>query len=297
MRLYGNYLFGDLLIHADAFGTDDIFSYWQYRMNPYVYKGSDRKAGLVIGNKDGYDIGAGWQRIGTVGSGVFRFAVSAGQNGEMLWQYGWLEKNDIISSFMVSAAYDEICLCEDTSNTAGYLPFICLGNIMPYVMLRHNCLTFHSVLLESENRGIVLCAPSGTGKTTHARLWRDYKNALILNGDRTTCRFENGKWIGFSLPWSGTSGEIINRSVTLSAVVILEQGEVNRAERLYGLDAFGPLMQNLRIPVWDRDLSEKAFSLLDNIMTDVPVYRLICRPDPEAAEVLDQALKGNNDDG
>ena len=64
----------------------------------------------------------------------------------------------------------------------------------------------HGVLMEWQGKGIILTASSGTGKTTHARLWREYENALIINGDRVLIRKEEGQWYAFGTPWSGSSG-------------------------------------------------------------------------------------------
>ncbi|MGN0204726.1 MAG: hypothetical protein ACI4BB_09290 [Coprococcus sp.] len=170
------------------------------------------------------------------------------------------------------------------------MAFEYLGHIIPHVLLKHDILTFHGVLMEYEGQGIIISAPSGTGKTTHARLWRDYKNALIINGDRATCRKVDGIWTGFGLPWSGTSGEQINRSVPLKALVVLERGEANEACRMAGLEAFGAVLPHVQCPVWDKELVGKAMELTDDFLREVPVIRLRCRPDVESVEVLRNIL-------
>ena len=181
-------------------------------------------------------------------------------------------------------------LC-DESNTAGALSFEFLGRIMPSVMLKHEVLTFHGVLMEYEGRGIIISAPSGTGKTTHARMWRDLKHALIINGDRAACIKEEGKWIGYGLPWSGTSGEQINRSVPITAMVIIEQAEINSVKRLDGVEAYMSALSNLLYPSWDKELTEKALDFNDDFVSHIPVLKLSCRPDEESVEVLEKALR------
>ena len=145
--------------------------------------------------------------------------------------------------------------------------------------------------MEHDGEGIIISAASGTGKTTHARLWRDYKNALIINGDRAVCKHTDKGWIGYGTPWSGTSGEQINRSVHLKALVVLERSQENSAEVIYGMEAFGAVFPHILYPSWDRELTEKAMDLLEDFMNHIPIIRLRCRPDVESVDVLNRVLE------
>jgi hypothetical protein len=125
------------------------------------------------------------------------------------------------------------------------------------------------------------------GKTTHARLWRDHKNALILNGDRAACFHQQGQWFGFGTPWCGTSGEYLNRCVPLQAVVILQRGAENRVSAAEGMS----LLSHGVYPTWDCAATETMLSLLDRFLEQIPVLRLECTPDAAAVDVLYQALE------
>ena len=52
-----------------------------------------------------------------------------------------------------------------------------IGNLFAWAMPGKGALMLHGVLMEWQGKGIILTASSGTGKTTHARLWREYENA------------------------------------------------------------------------------------------------------------------------
>lgn len=172
------------------------------------------------------------------------------------------------------------------------MAFEFLGRLLIPCMLKKNRLTFHGVLLEHQGRGIILSAPSGTGKTTHARMWRDDRNALIINGDRAACAKTEGVWTGYGLPWSGTSGEQVNRSVPVFALVVLERGDRNEAVRVTDpLEAFFAVLPQVQYPSWDIDLSGKAMDLLEDFLRSVPVIRLRCLPEPAAVDVLAEALE------
>ena len=68
--------------------------------------------------------------------------------------------------------------------------------MFPYAVLNHHACVLHGVVMEYEGKGILVTAPAGTGKTTHTRMWRDWKHALILNGDRASA----GSWRAFGMP-------------------------------------------------------------------------------------------------
>lgn len=147
-----------------------------------------------------------------------------------------------------------------------------------------------NVLMEYEGNGIIISAASGTGKTTHARLWRDLRRALIINGDRAVCAKTAEGWTGYGLPWSGTSGEQINRSVAIRALVVLHRGETNEAHRISALEAFHQVFAHVLYPSWDKALAEKMMDLLESFLRDVPIFLLSCRPDAESVDVLHAAL-------
>ena len=212
-------------------------------------------------------------------------------DGSTLWCYVQRKNQKIIVAYHVISERRKIILLQDSSNTSGELAFEYLGQIVPSFFLKFGIIMFHGVLMEFEGHGIIISAPSGTGKTTHARLWRDNRHALIINGDRAVCRKLNGIWTGFGLPWSGTSGEQINRSVPIKAMVVLERSEENEAFLIEELEAFGAVLPNILCPTWDAELTGKAMDLLNDFLQEIPVIRLQCRPDLESVEVLSKVLE------
>ena len=222
--------------------------------------------------------------------GFFIWRVYLLKGGEMLCTYSRRSSGEKLLSFNVSRDWNHVILLEDFTESAGNAAFMMLAQIFPGVCLKHDLLTFHSALVEYRGKAFAVCADSGTGKTTHARLWRDCKNALILNGDRTVCGRTEGRWTAYGTPWSGSSGEQINRSAPLDALVLLERSEVNYVQCLSGLEAFRALMPHLLYPSWDAELVGRAMELMDDLLANVRIYRLGCRPDSESVEVLCQAI-------
>ena len=210
--------------------------------------------------------------------------------------YHTLEQRDaaLLIAWKLNLTTNTITLIEDNTNTAGYFAFENVGTIIPQFLLRRGLCTMHGVLMEHRGNGIILTADSGVGKTTHARLWRDHKRAIIINGDRITFRKEfcneREEWIGYGLPWSGGSGEQINRDVPIRAVVQIVRAEKNWAERIGGIEAFEVVLGQLLTPAWDSALAGIAVDMASQLAEQVPVWRMHCNMDPEAADVLETAL-------
>ncbi len=213
------------------------------------------------------------------------------------YEEGWFwlierpAKKQRILSFWISSAWDEIRLIEDNSGTDGQLAFEILNRILPAVLIRRSVIQIHAALLEDDGRGILICADSGVGKTTHARLWRDNRRSIIIDGDRATCVKDENGWTAFGIPWCGTSGEYMNRSVLIKAIVILDRGQSNEARRLEGIEPFLRVMQHLQYPKWDREQANKTMELVQDLTEEIPVIHLYCRPDKEAVEVLAKCLQ------
>ena len=144
--------------------------------------------------------------------------------------------------------------------------------------------------MEYKRKGIILSALSGTGKTTHAHLWRDGYHALILNGDRPLCGKKDGIWTGYGTPWCGSSGEYMNRDVPIYAFVIIQQSRKNELIRLRSVEAFKGMYENLQLPFTNKTLISAGLDLFDEMLSVIPVYLLKCRPEMEAAKLLKQEI-------
>lgn len=225
-------------------------------------------------------------------TGFFERRVYHLPTGETQWDFVRARSEKLLLRYQVNAIWDSIILMQDNTKTQGTVAFEYLAQMMPGICLRQSILTLHCALVEYDGMAFAVCAPSGTGKTTHARLWRDYKNALILNGDRALCRRTKKGWIAYGSPWSGTSGEQINRQAPLKALVILERAENNFVYRLKNIEKFAGVFPHMIYPFWDREMTGLAMDQLDDLLQSIPVYCLKCRPDVDAVETLYKEVWG-----
>ncbi|MBR4308038.1 MAG: hypothetical protein IKT58_00440 [Oscillospiraceae bacterium] len=160
---------------------------------------------------------------------------------------------------------------------------------LPHVLLHGQRLVLHASYVAYQNAAILFTAPSGTGKSTQAELWRQYRGAEILNGDRAVVGLRGDRAYAFGFPMCGSSEYCENRSLPLTCIVSLRQGPENRIRRLIGREALKVILNGTYAdPKHPGDFSrniEVAISLLQT-----PVFELSCRPDVGAVEALEQAL-------
>ena len=228
-------------------------------------------------------------------SGFFTNTVHSLPDGDVLWQMSRTSTEQPVLRMRTDAGWRRVSLLLDETASAGAAAFEYLSQITPGLFLQRGRITFHAALVEYRGSAFAVCADSGTGKTTHARLWRDCAGALILNGDRAVCAPTETGWTAFGTPWSGTSGEQLARCAPLRAFVVLERAGENTACRLEPSEASAALLPHLLYPSWDRALTERALALIDDLLRRLPAYRLRCRPDEQAVAVLRRALWEDED--
>ena len=154
------------------------------------------------------------------------------------------------------------------------------------VLISHQGFILHSSFISWQNNGILFTAPSGTGKSTQADLWKKYEDADIYNGDRTIIRKIEGKYYGFGSPYAGSSGIYRNESAPIKAIVVIDQGPDNVIRRLRGREAFLPLFRETLMNTWNKEYMEKMTDLLMDAACQIPIYHLSCRPDQDAINTV-----------
>ena len=89
--------------------------------------------------------------------------------------------------------------------------------------------------------------PSGTGKSTHARLWLQYIDGTeLVNDDNPVVRiYQDGAATVFGSPWSGKTPCYRNVRYPLGGIVMLSQAPYNKIHRLGGLQAYIALVPSI----------------------------------------------------
>lgn len=167
-----------------------------------------------------------------------------------------------------------------------------LSNVMmESLMLAHSRAIFHAATIESNGSAILFTAPSGTGKSTQAELWRKYRGATIVNGDKILLREESGILFACGLPYAGTSGISQNKTLPVAAIVVLQQGKENVIRPVPPAEAVKLLLSQICLQRWHAQDISAALDMVQRFISLVPIYHLACLPDESAVQCLQSALK------
>ena len=141
----------------------------------------------------------------------------------------------------------------------------------------------HCSCLRFRDEAIIFTAPSGTGKSTHAALWRRHfgDRVTMINDDKPLVREEDGRFIIYGTPWNGKHRLSSNISAPIRAVFFLEQAPENSAERLDTFTALSLLLQQTVLPSEKKDMS-LLLDMLGRLIEQTPMYRLRCNISDEA---------------
>lgn len=158
--------------------------------------------------------------------------------------------------------------------------------------LAHDAFLMHCAVIEYEGRGYAFSAPSGTGKTTHIRLWRKVFGAdrvTIVNGDKPILRLIDGIVYAYGTPWCGKEGYNTNTRVPLCGLCFVTRGTENRIRPMTAEEAIPHLFSQIMV-VDSSDLA-RQMELADALLCSVPCYLLACNMEPEAAVVAYRGMR------
>lgn len=145
---------------------------------------------------------------------------------------------------------------------------------------------FHSSSLSVDGGGYLFTAQSGKGKSTHTALWRKVfgSKVVMINDDKPLVRKIDGRFYVFGTPWMGKSNIGTNAKAPVKAIYVLTRGEENRVERVSPAKVFKELLEATLLPE-SRDNMGKLLGLYDELFSSVMLFKLVCRPDEEAARL------------
>ena len=93
------------------------------------------------------------------------------------------------------------------------------------------CLILHCAYLEYQGKAMLFSAPSGTGKTTQAGLWEQYRGSRTVNGDKALLEYDGKTWTANGWPVCGTAEVCENKKLPIGCIVMLSQAKLNQARR------------------------------------------------------------------
>ena len=162
-------------------------------------------------------------------------------------------------------------------------------------LLNFDGMMLHSSAVVRDGKAYLFTAACGTGKSTHTQLWlKNFPDAFILNDDKPALRLEEGKIYAYGTPWSGKTAHTRNVRVELGGICVLRRGAENRIVPYTGRGALHDILEQTVRPR-DPAMMGKLLDILDRLMTSVPVWKLECNMEPEAAHTSYNAMSGKEE--
>lgn len=156
----------------------------------------------------------------------------------------------------------------------------------------YKTVAIHTSTICYRNKAVLFLGESGTGKSTHTRLWlENIKESRLLNDDSPIIRVVDGELLVYGSPWSGKTACYKNEHHPLAACVRLSQAPYNKITKLGVVAGYAALHPSCPPAfAYDEWLYDFISAFISDVLTTVPVYHLACLPDADAARLSCQTI-------
>lgn len=159
---------------------------------------------------------------------------------------------------------------------------------------RKGTVLIHSSCIVYEGKAYLFQGKSGTGKSTHAKLWvENIKGAELLNDDHPVIHISgDGTPIVFGSPWSGKTHCYKNVEAPIGAFVRIVKSQENELKRLVPLQSYASLTTSVfYLPIFNEEQKEARHKTIERLAMTVPCCEMHCRPDADAALTCQEGVK------
>lgn len=144
----------------------------------------------------------------------------------------------------------------------------------------------HSAAVNFNHNAVLFCGISGAGKSTQARLWKEYLHADMLNYDKPCIINDNGRIYAHGSPWSGKEALYRNEYAPLKAIVFVKQAKENRVVRLSPAQAYAHIFLHNYVYPLTEEIEKNYAAAISETAAHIPIYELYCDISETAVEVL-----------
>ncbi len=176
----------------------------------------------------------------------------------------------------------------------AYLESLALYRKFLGYALSSGVIIMHSSALAVDDNAYLFLAPSGTGKSTHARLWRELlgDKVLMVNDDKPVIKQEKDGFYVYGTPWNGKHKLSTNTKIKIKGICHLTRGEENSITEISAKEMLMVVLNQTLRPQQAQE-AEKLFSVLDKLLTTVELYKMECNVSLEAAKMAYEKMSGS----
>lgn len=206
--------------------------------------------------------------------------------------------SQLVQPDMFVCVTDKDILLEREKNTAtgfsdAYLESLAFYRKFAVQAAAYDCLLFHGTSLSIDGNGFIFGAPSGTGKSTHARLYREVfgDRVVMVNDDKPLIRKKQDGFYVYGTPWDGKHHLNNNISVPIKGICFLKQGPENKIRKVSTHEALALAFNQIYRPD-DVNVFRTVFTLTQALILQIPMFELSCTISRDAVILSYETMKG-----
>ncbi len=152
-------------------------------------------------------------------------------------------------------------------------------------------LEMHASVTVRGDYGYLFLGKSGTGKSTHSKLWMEtFEDAWLLNDDNPVVRLKEDGAFVYGSPWSGKTPCYKNDMRRIGAFVKLAQAPYNKVHTLRLPEAYAYILSSSSGLKIVPEMMDQLYDTISRLIQTVQVYGLECLPNTEAAQLCAQTI-------
>lgn len=179
----------------------------------------------------------------------------------------------------------DIVMCSSVAD-AALLRYV-LWTAYGMAALHRGAVPVHTSAVVCDGKAVLCLGESGTGKSTHTRLWcENIEGSFLLNDDSPIVRVEADGVYAYGSPWSGKTPCFKQERYPVAALQRIVQRPENTIKRLGTIESFTALQPSCPpVLAHDEGYMDMIVDFISKVISRVPVYRLGCLPDADAAHL------------
>ena len=228
---------------------------------------------------------------------IAELIVNMESGGSILHQQGRKYKTDCLETADITICFEDGYLerkhKENPHLSLDECEYIWAGGQFYRRLLGFQGFMLHASAVAIDNQAFLFSAMSGTGKSTHTELWQKHfgaERAVIINDDKPAIRYMDERFYVYGTPWSGKSDKNADLKVPLGGIVFIERSPLNCINKIKGKEAIHMILQQTIRPQ-ESAQTDTLLTLIDQLLTAVPIYKMSCDISENAVKVAYSKLK------
>lgn len=230
-------------------------------------------------------------------------------NGTILMRHPelWVidRKTDYLLLFPTLSQIHEVSVSKDGTEACFYcIPpsseelgtqfFHALRHVFLYLAQKHGMYAIHSASICHAGKAWLFSASSGTGKSTHTKLWNKLYGTEMVNGDLNLLSIEDGRPVIHGIPWCGTSEIFDKRTLPLGGIILLKRADNDAVRELPPDKQALMVLQRFISPIWTAAQLEAGAAFAQRLCEQILICQLHCTKNPSAAQTMKHWIDENS---